>query len=309
MLVPNYLKKGDTIAIVATARKVQREELQEGIHCIQSYGFHVVLGASIGASDNQFAGDDSSRAADLQQFLDDPHIQAIWVARGGYGTVRIIDRLDFTHFFQKPKWIIGYSDVTVLHNTLHNIGWASLHAPLVFDLHKQPTLIQNQVFHALTGKDISYPIPVHAHNKPGQATGIFTGGNLSILYAMMGSATAVDYTGKILFIEDLDEYLYHIDRMILGLKRSGVFKNLAGLLVGGMTDMRDNTRSFGFKSDNPFGKTPQQIIREAVSDYDFPVCFDFPAGHISSNYPLIFGKKVTLEVTSQQVQLEILPTT
>lgn len=308
MLLPDFLKQGDTIAIVATARKVQLQELQEGIQCIQSYGFNVVLGQTIGAVDNQFAGDDAHRAADLQSFLDHPLIRAIWVARGGYGTSRIIDQLDFTKFYQHPKWIIGYSDITVLHNNLHNLGWASLHAPLVFDLYKQPTRVQNQVFQALTGNKISYPMPLDKHNKPGQATGILTGGNLSILYSLMASPSAVNTHGKILFIEDLDEYLYHLDRMMVALKRSGVFKNLSGLLVGGMSDMRDNTSEFGFKTDNPFGKTPQEIILDAVSEYDFPVCFDFPAGHVPTNYPLIFGKKIALQVTSRQVSVEVLPT-
>ena len=303
MKIPAFLKPGDKIAVVSTARKVTFEEMEPGINLLKNKGFEIVLGDSIGLSENQFAGSDALRANDLQQFLDDNTIKAIWCARGGYGTVRIIEKPDFSRFQQNPKWIIGYSDITVLHNHIHNLGICSLHAPLVFDLYKQPENVQNKVFDTLTGKNIRYEILNSPYNRTGSAEGTLTGGNLSILYSLMGSKTAVNTAGKILFIEDLDEYLYHLDRMMQGLKRSGIFKNLAGLIVGGMNDMRDNTITFGFKTDNPFGKTPQEIILDAVSEYDFPVVFDFPAGHLAENNPLVFGKIIKLEVLEDNVNL------
>lgn len=303
MIVPPYLKPGDRVAVVATARKVTLEEIEPGVQWLKNKGFEVVLGKTIGLAENQLAGSDADRTVDLQYFLDHPDCNAIWCARGGYGTLRMIDSLDFTKFLAAPKWIIGYSDITVLHNHVHRLGVASLHASLVFDIHKQPVSVQNRVIDSLTGKKINYRLTASSCNRKGRATGVLTGGNLSLLYALMGSSSAVDTTGKILFIEDLDEYLYHLDRMMQGLKRSGVFKNLAGLIVGGMSDMRDNTVEFGFKSDNPFGKTPQEIILDAVSDCNFPVVFDFPAGHVLENNPLILGEKVVLEVGVKTVTL------
>lgn len=303
MRAPAFLKSGDKIAIVSTARKVTFEEVELGINLLKNKGFEVILGRTIGSAENQFAGSDALRTNDLQQFLDDESIKAIWCVRGGYGTIRIIEKLDFSKFQQNPKWIIGYSDITVLHNHIHNLVICSLHAPLVFDIHKQSEIVQNKVFDILMGKNVRYEIPTSQYNRMGKAEGTLTGGNLSILYSLMGSKTAVNTAGKILFIEDLDEYLYHLDRMMQGLKRSDVFKNLAGLIVGGMNDMRDNTTEFGFKTDNPFGKTPQEIILDAVSEYNFPVVFDFPAGHLPENNPLVFGKIIKLEVLETGIQV------
>lgn len=295
MITPPFLEKSDKIAIVSTARKVSREELEFAVNLVKSWGLEALIGKTIGAEQDQFAGNDALRTEDFQQMLDHPEIKAIWCARGGYGTVRIIDNLDFTQFKKHPKWIIGYSDVTVLHSHLNILGFQTLHAPLAFDIAHQNLEVQQNLQDILFGKNTWYKIPSHIKNRPGTAEGELIGGNLSILYSLCGSASAVETKDKILFIEDLDEYLYHIDRMLQNLKRNGVFKHLAGMIVGGMTKMHDNTI--------PFGKTVIEIIEEVVAEYHFPVCYHFPAGHTPENNPLVFGKKIKLEVLEDYVQI------
>lgn len=297
--IPN-LKTGDAVAIVSTARKISKAEIQSAIDLLESWGLKAVIGKTIGAEENQFAGNDSFRVSDLQQMLDSTNIKAIWCARGGYGTVRIIDNLDFTSFKKYPKWIVGYSDVTVLHSHLHKLGFESLHAPMPIDIEKQSDEAIRCLKKSLFGEAFTIQYDLRGSlARPGMAAGELVGGNLSILYSLCGSASAIDTKGKVLFIEDLDEYLYHIDRMMQNLKRNGYFNQLAGLIVGGIDDMRDNTKAFGFKTDNPYGKTAKEIIAEAVAQYDFPVCFDFPAGHTNDNRALVLGRNVTLEVGEQ----------
>tara|TARA_R110002072_G_scaffold260722_14_gene419340 strand:- start:25135 stop:26052 length:918 start_codon:yes stop_codon:yes gene_type:complete len=294
------LKRGDALAIVSTARKISKAEIQPAIDLLESWGLKTVIGETIGAEENQFAGNDSFRASDLQQMLDSPNIKAIWCARGGYGTVRIIDNLDFTSFKKYPKWIVGYSDVIVLHSHLHKLGFESLHAPMPIDIEKQSKEAVSCLKRALFNEAFTIQYDsLDSLSRPGIGVGQLVGGNLSILYSLCGSASAIDTKGKVLFIEDLDEYLYHIDRMMQNLKRNGYFNQLAGLIVGGIDDMRDNTKAFGFKTDNPYGKTAKEIIAEAVAQYDFPVCFDFPAGHTNDNRALVLGRNVTLEVGEQ----------
>jgi len=288
MKIPEYLNKGDQIAIVATARKIQQRELQSAIELLESWGLKVVIGASIGLAENQFAGSDEERARDFQQQLDNPEIKAIWCGKGGYGTVRMIDKLDFSTFKKHPKWIVGYSDVTVLHSHLHNLGFSTLHAFMCLEVEKNLAVSAETLQKALFGKDLSYEFPSSKLNKKGTAEGELIGGNLSVLFSLCGSDSAINTDGKILFLEDLDEYLYHIDRMMQNLKRNGMLRNLAGLLIGGMNDMNDNTI--------PFGKTANEIIVETVAGYDFPIAFNFPAGHIKDNQALVFGRKVRLEV-------------
>lgn len=291
------LQKGDRVAIVSTARKISTLEIQSAIDLLNSWGLKPVIGKTIDAAESQFAGSDELRISDFQMMLDNTDVKAIWCARGGYGTVRIIDKLDFTIFKKHPKWIVGYSDVTVLHSHLHNMGFESLHAPMPIDIEKQSDEAVSSLKKALFGANYSiYYDSRDSRSKPGIGVGQLVGGNLSILYSLCGSASAIDTKGKILFIEDLDEYLYHIDRMMQNLKRNGYFEELSGLIVGGMDGMRDNTLAFGFKSDNPFGKTAKEIIADAVAEYDFPVCYDFPAGHTNDNWALILGRKVRLEV-------------
>ena len=288
MIQPAFLQKNDTVAIVSTARKITLDEIQPAIDLLKSWSLNVEIGKTIGLEENQFAGSDIERATDFQKMLDNPKIKAIWCARGGYGTVRIIDKLDFTKFKKHPKWIIGYSDVTVLHSHVHNLGFQTLHATMPINVESNTIEAISTLKSALFNDSISYKIASTKENKMGKAEGVLVGGNLSMFYSLLGSETSINTKNKILFIEELDEYLYHIDRMLMNLKRNGYFNNLKGLIVGGMTDMHDNTI--------PFGKNVKEIVLDAVSEYNFPVVFDFPAGHLNDNRALFFGRKVKLEV-------------
>ena len=297
MILPYYLKKGDTIAIIATARKVSKEEIQPAVAFFESYGLSVLLGKNLFQSNNQYAGNDLQRTEDLQWALNDKNSKAIIIARGGYGSVRLIESIDFTEFIKNPKWLVGYSDVTVLHNAIHNIGVATLHAtmPLNFSKNKEAT---KSMIDGLFGNLNEIQAEENYSNVSGIAKGQLIGGNLSLLYSLSGTQFDIDTTDKILFIEDLDEYLYHIDRMMMQLKLSGKLKKLKGLIVGGMTDMKDNAI--------PFGKFPEEIILDAVKEYNYPVCFDFPAGHIDKNLALYFGKEVELNVNNEGATLKFL---
>ena len=296
MITPEFLQKGDTVAILATARKIDLINLQPAIKLLESWGLYVVIGKTIGKSENQLAGPDWQRATDFQEMLDNPKIKAIWAAKGGYGTVRIIDRIDFTQFKKKPKWIVGFSDVTVLHSHINNMGIETLHASMAVSAKTATPQAIESLRKSLFGEKIEYHIQASAFNKKGKATGEIVGGNLSVLYSILGSKSEVDYKGKILFIEDLDEYLYHIDRMMMNLKRNGYFDGLKALVVGGMTEMNDN--------DIPWGKNAIEIIQDVLKDYKFPVIYNFPAGHIKDNRALILGKTVTVEATEKEATMK-----
>ena len=247
-------------------------------------------GEHIYDEDNQYAGSDANRLADMQKMLDDPGIKAILCARGGYGSVRIIDQLYFNTFRKCPKWIIGFSDITVFHAHLHNMGFETMHAimGINFFKDKDPRMAISTLRKALFNAPLAHTADAHPLNRKGEAKGQIVGGNLSILYSLMGSESQINTDGKILFIEDLDEYLYHIDRMMMNLKRGGLLNKLSGLIVGSMTDMNDNAVAFG--------KTAQEIISEAVQHFDYPVCFDFPGGHLDDNRALIMGAEAELVV-------------
>jgi muramoyltetrapeptide carboxypeptidase len=295
MKTPSYLKQGDKIGIVACARKISKEEIQSAIDLLGIWGLEVVLGKNLFKSENQYSGSDKERTEDLQTMLDDDSIKAVISARGGYGTMRIIDNIDFTKFIKNPKWVIGYSDITVLHSHIHNFSIETIHStmPINFDKNPEATETLQKI---LFGGEKHYEIIPHLYNREGSAEGELVGGNLSLLYALSGSISDINTNGKILFIEDLDEYLYHVDRMMINLKRGGKLEGLAGLIVGGMTDMKDNSI--------PFGKNAEEIIYDAVKEYNFPVCFNFPAGHIDRNLAMRFGKKMILEVTGKKVFLK-----
>lgn len=288
MITPPPLKRGDTIGILSTARKISEEELAPAVRIFESWGFKIRYAPNLFKEDRQFAGTDAERASDLQAFMDDPSIKAIVAARGGYGTVRIIDQIDFSLFKRNPKWVAGYSDPTVLLNQLFNLGIESLHAPMPVGFASNTDTSLNSLKKALMGNPLATSFKAHPLNRSGIASGRVVGGNLSILYSLLGSSTALNTDGCILFLEDLDEYLYHIDRMVLNMKRNGYFSKINGLMVGGMTDMNDNTV--------PFGQTAEEIIYDAVKEYDFPICFQFPAGHQNDNRTLIFGREMTLDV-------------
>lgn len=297
LLRPPYLKAGDTVIILSTARKITIEELTPAIQLIEGWGLKVKLGSTIGLADNQFAGTDAERQADLQAAIDDPSIKAVICARGGYGTVRMMDNLDWTGFLQSPKWIVGFSDVTYLHIHLNQtIGVQTIHSSVPALFHRNTPEAIDTIRQQLFGEAVSYDIAAQPLNRAGEAKGVLIGGNLSILYSITGTKSGFNTGGKILFIEDIDEYLYHIDRMMMNLKRSGKLHDLAGLIVGGMTDMNDNAI--------PFGKNAEEIIAEHVAEYNYPVCFGFPAGHIADNRALVLGKVMELTVTKDGAKLK-----
>lgn len=292
-----YLRVGDRVALCATARAVNPDEMAAAVAELSSWGLQVVVPEGLYECEDQFAGSDEHRAALLQVLLDDEGLGAIICCRGGYGTVRIIDRLDFGRFAKHPKWIVGYSDVTVLHSHIQaTLGLPTLHATMPINFHGEETpatCTMHDFLFGMKGDCIDYEWELSELNRPGVATAPVVGGNLSILYSLCGSRSQIDTRGKILLIEDLDEYLYHIDRMMWNLKRNGMLDDLAGLLVGGMTDMHDNTV--------PFGKTAEQIVADAVREYDYPVLFNAPFGHLGdNNLALPLGMKINLEVSDSK---------
>ncbi|RZK62444.1 MAG: LD-carboxypeptidase [Hymenobacter sp.] len=288
-IAPPFLQAGQRVALVSTARKVSLAEIQFAHQTLTSWGLAVVLGESIGAASHQFAGDDVLRRRDLQHQLDDPSIRAIFCARGGYGTGRLVDALSFSQFAESPKWIAGFSDITVLNCHLLRLGYQSIHGVMPFAF-GQPggELALSSLRGALFGEPTIYEAIVHDLNRPGTATGQLVGGNLSLLHTLTGTGSQVDFAGRILFLEDLDEYLYHIDRMLLHLHRSGQLAGLAGLVVGHFSQMRDNAVAFG--------QNAEEIINHYAQLYHFPVGYNFPVGHEADNRALIVGRPATLVV-------------
>ena len=277
------------------ASRLDYETLEPAFRILRDeWQLEIVEGESLHSSYFQFAGDDNLRGRDLQQMLDDPDIHAIFSARGGYGSYRILDQLDFTKFLKKPKWIVGFSDITVIHCHLHRLGIRSLHAimPKLFGtegVKESIETLRQFLFGERVEPYTSVPQPL---NRSGIATGQLVGGNLTLLMHILGTPSDIDLTGKLLFIEDIDETLFSTDRMMIQLRRSGRLAGLAGLIVGQFTEMRINESA-------PFGKTAYEIIAEQVSGYDFPVCFDFPVGHVARNLAMPIGQFAQLEVTSE----------
>ncbi|SHF41513.1 muramoyltetrapeptide carboxypeptidase [Mariniphaga anaerophila] len=295
MIIPPYLNPGDKIRIVSPAGKVKEEFVLPAVEWLLDKGYRVELGRHVFDSHFQFAGTDQQRLEDLQTALDDSETSAVICSRGGYGTVRIFNKLEYDGLFRHPKWLVGFSDITVLHAGLNRNRMASVHGvmPRYFlNSDGLPGESLQSLMQILAGGGASYAVPASAGNRQGQATGELVGGNLSIISGLQGTGYELNTDGKILFLEDINEFLYHVDRMMLQLKLSGKFEKMAGLVLGNFTDMKDN--------DSPFGKTISEIILEAVAEYDFPVCFDFPAGHEQKNLALVFGKKWELNVTGQE---------
>jgi muramoyltetrapeptide carboxypeptidase len=291
MVIPPFLKQGDKIGIVSSASKIDRQVVEPAIDLLLSLGYLVEIGKHTFSSFHQYSSPDTERASDLQTMLDNPEIKAIICSRGGYGTLRTLELIDFTQFIQNPKWIIGFSDVTVLHSKLNVIGIASIHGvmPRYFLLDDKPSPSFQTLLNAFTGQPLNYQIPSSENNRHGKASGQLVGGNLSILYSLRGTPYDIDTTGKILFIEDLGEHLYHLDRMMMNLKTGGKLAQLSGLFVGNFSGMKD--------LDEPYGKSVEEIIFDAVSQYGFPVAFQFPAGHAQDNYALKLGLNTIFEVT------------
>lgn len=302
MTAPPCLQKGDKVAIAVPARKITLAEVQTFVSMLTEWGLKVIFASNFGKEYHQFAGNETERVTGLQSLLDDPSIKAIFCARGGYGTVRIIDSLDFSFFIAHPKWIVGYSDITVLHSHIHNnFEIETLHSimPIDFAVGTPSSFAVESLKKALfENETISYKFLTSPYSRTGTAEGILCGGNLSILYSLNNTISDLDTRGKILFLEDVDEYLYHIDRMMLNFKRSGKLNNLAGLIVGGMSRMNDNTI--------PYGKDAIDIISENIKEYHFPVCFDFPAGHITDNRTLILGCRVQLQIDEKSSVVQFL---
>ena len=295
MIKPKKIKVGDRIGIVATARKISLYEISPAKKILESWGLEVVFGKFLFESKNQFAGSIEQRIVDLQAMIDDDTISAILCARGGYGTVQIIDRLDFSNLIRKPKWVIGFSDITVLHSHLNQLGLSTLHSTMPINFLDNTKKSLNSLRNALFNSENSISTSAHRLNKLGLVETEIVGGNLSIIYSLLGSASDINTDGKILFIEDLDEYLYHVDRMIINIKRNFKFHKLKGMIVGSMSNMHDNNISFG--------RTVEEIILGHSEEYNFPICFDFPAGHLNDNQSIILGMRSTLEIHENGVNL------
>ena len=302
--IPAYLKNGDSIGITSPAGFITYEEIQPATQLLQSWGYKTHAGDTIGKRNFTFGGTDEERLNDLQKMLDDPKIKAIMCARGGYGSIRIIDRLNWTKFKLNPKWIIGFSDITVLHNHIHNnFQIASIHSKMTNSFPDdwnlaEPIQIETiiSIRDALSGKRMKYPVVAHPSNKQGVAEGVLVGGNLKTIETLTGSSSDIKTGGKILFVEDTGEYLYSIDRMFWNLKRTGKLTNLKGLIVGGFKVKPDDL-------GEEFGKTVEDIVLEKVKDFKFPVCFGFPVGHQKNNFALKCGIKHRLSVTEKEVIL------
>lgn len=298
--IPPYLQKGDMIGLVCPAGYMPLEKVETCIKTLEEWGYRVRLGASVGGdSDNYFSGTDDERLDDLQKMLNDEEVKAILCARGGYGTSRIIDRIRFKKFKEHPKWIIGFSDVTVFHSHIYTrYRISTLHAPMAaaFNDGGAESEYVLSLKNALEGGKLKYQCETNEFNRTGECIGELVGGNLALLAHLTGTDSDIKTKGRILFIEDVGEYLYNVDRMLLQMKRSGKLSKLAGLVVGGFTDMKD--------TDRPFGKTVYRIIRDAVDEYDYPVCFGFPVSHGKENVALKVGMGYKLKVGKNKVLLE-----
>jgi len=293
LIRPPYLKAGDTVAIVAPSGilKERTGEVDDAVKLLKSWGLNAVIGKHVFSQANHFAGTDDERCEDLQKALDDPSISAIWCARGGYGTVRILDKLNFTKFKAHPKWLIGYSDITALHNQFHNEGFESIHAMMCVSLSEDNEGLEETIAtfkDAVFGKSLSYTLDGSEYNRIGTVTAPLVGGNLTVLHTMLGSKTSIDTSGKILFFEEIGEYAYHIDRMLQSLKRAGYFDNCKGVIIGDITKVRKNT--------TPWGTSVEQLVIDALSEYDFPIAFNMHAGHEKDNRAMILGRTVELVV-------------
>ena len=298
--IPPYLSKGDTIGLVCPAGYMSADKAETCIRTLQEWGYNVKVGQTVGGnSSTYFSGTDEERLNDLQQMLDDDEVKVVLCARGGYGTGRIIDQLDLKKFKKNPKWIVGYSDITVIHSHLYsNYYISSLHAPMAgaFNDEGYKNDFVLSLKNMLEGRKAKYSCPVHEFNRKGEAVGELVGGNLALLAHLTGTSSDIKTKGRILFIEDVGEYIYNVDRMLHQLKRSGKLSKIAGLIVGGFTEMKDTER--------PFGKTVYEIIKELVADYDYPVCFGFPVSHTDENYALKIGVGYKLKITKSKVTLE-----
>ena len=293
LIQPEPLKSGDTISILAPSGVLNNfdNKITKAINIFKSWGLNVVLGNHIYDKNGHFAGTDKNREKDFQKALDNKNIKAIWCARGGYGAVRIIDKLNFDNYLKNPKWIIGFSDITVIHNKLNFLNSESIHAMMItgFEDIGQNNDSLSKLKNVLFGDSLSYSITSNKNNKTGKSEGIIVGGNLTLIQSTIGSKTELKMKDKILFIEEIGEYAYHIDRTLYSLKRAGYFENCKGLIVGQISDVK--------KNNTDFGRSINELILDVLDEYNFPILFDFPAGHEKTNFPIILGRKVILDVS------------
>jgi muramoyltetrapeptide carboxypeptidase len=302
-IIPPFLRKGDIIGIVATARHMDIDQLTPAIMEIERRGLNVKLASNIGKKQFQLAGTDQDRARAFQDLLNDQTVKAILIARGGYGTVRMVDKIDLADFTSNPKWVAGYSDVTVLHSRISShTAIASLHSIMPVDVPTATTEAIEALLSSLLGERETWSCKGNMQRGT-VMEGEIVGGNISVLCSLLGSEDQVNTDGKILFLEDLDEHLYHFDRMMQALRRAGSFTKLKGLIVGDVDNMRDNTKAFGFSSDNPWGSTATEIISECVKDFNFPMIFNFPAGHIPNNLALQLNRPTTITTNGDQLTI------
>tara|TARA_B100000497_G_scaffold50576_1_gene58298 strand:+ start:258 stop:1223 length:966 start_codon:yes stop_codon:yes gene_type:complete len=299
LIQPEHLKSGDTISILAPSGVLNNfdNKITKAINIFKSWGLNVVLGNHIYDKNGHFAGTDKNREKDFQKALDNKNIKAIWCARGGYGAVRIIDKLNFDNYLKNPKWIIGFSDITVIHNKLNFLNSESIHAMMItgFEDIGQNNDSLSKLKNVLFGDSLSYSIASNKNNKTGKSEGIIVGGNLTLIQSTIGSKTELKMKDKILFIEEIGEYAYHIDRMLYSLKRAGYFENCKGLIVGQISDVKKNTTDFG--------RSINELILDVLDEYNFPILFDFPAGHEKTNFPIILGRKVILDVSKSESEV------
>ena len=299
MIKPPFLKPGSRIMVVSPSGLVERSRIESAIEILKKRGFEVLTGRHVFGSYGIYSGRDGERFSDIQSALDAKDISAIFFTRGGYGLSRIIGQIDFSGFLKHPKWIVGFSDITVLHSAINRIcSTCSIHAPVLnsFISFSETDESLLRLYAALKGQDVLYEMNDHPLNRYGNASGILTGGNLSLLYNLRGTRFDIEPEGKILFIEDVGEYLYHLDRMMMNLKNGGILSKINGLVCGGFSEMKDQ--------DQPFGKTAEEIIADAVQEYRYPVLFGFPAGHIQPNYPLILGNKIDINISENKVTIK-----
>lgn len=297
---PTTLQKGDTLAIVAPAGIIKNQEaIHQARELAESWGLHVIMGKHVFEKNNHFAGTDAQRLEDFQEALNNPTIKAIWCARGGYGTARIIDDLNFETFQKQPKWIIGYSDITVLHNHVNQLGVETLHAMMPsnmeFDAESRIESVTT-LKKALFGAPLNYDIPSSSYNRTGKASGILIGGNLTLVTNLLGTDSALNTKDKILFLEEIGEYKYHIDRMLRALQRNGYFDKCSGLIIGGMSHIKKNS--------TVWGQSIEELILTIVKDYDFPVLFNFPAGHDPENRALFMGRQIEMNVSETNSEVK-----
>ena len=296
MIYPSFLKANDKVVILSPSGKIETQWVEGLKAMLESYGLVVSVAEHAFCAKGRFAGTDDDRVQDLQKAINDAQVKAIFCSRGGYGLARIIDKIDFSALKSAAKWIVGFSDVTALHNVLSRVGVASIHGIMAKHITLKAEGLDN-LMTMLFGGEVAYETPAHEFNKVGEAEGELIGGNLSVLYGLRGTPFDLDYKGKILFIEDLGERLYHIDRMMQNLRLGGVFEQISGLVVGQFTDIDE---------DDSFSGGVYGVIRDAVKDYNIPVCFNFPAGHVDNNQPLKMGANYKLEVLKDKSILKCL---